>query len=201
MISTPGPGYGDSRGRETTTNRVRILFRMLARDFSIALRNIYLNKISGSFMVPQVARMFLYRLAGMRIDSFQVGPKCRIEGSPRNIRIGSGTYFNVDCYLEAVGSIDIGEGCAIGMQVMVVTSDHSRDEYGRWESEAVGHSVTIGDRVWIGARATILPGVTIGDDAIVAAGAVVTRDCAAAGMYAGVPARLVRELAIGSVPA
>jgi acetyltransferase-like isoleucine patch superfamily enzyme len=57
----------------------------------------------------------------------------------------------------------------------------------------VGRPITVEDGAWIGARAMIMPGVTVGAGATIAAGAVVTRDCVAGGTYAGIPARLIRE--------
>jgi acetyltransferase-like isoleucine patch superfamily enzyme len=172
---------------------------MLGRDAGIAFRNFYLNGVAGSFLVPAVVRKFLYRAAGMRVDSRLVSPHCRIDGSPRNIGIGASTYVNVGCYFEGVGAIAVGKDCALGMQVMVITSDHPRLQGGGWNPDAKGKAVIVGDRVWIGARATILPGVTVGDDVIIAAGAIVTRDCAAEGMYAGAPARRIRDIGARSV--
>ncbi|RFU22455.1 acyltransferase [Geodermatophilus marinus] len=134
----------------------------------------------------------------MAVDSFVVSPACRFEGEPRNVRIGARSYLNLECYIEAVAPVAIGADCAIGMQSMIITSDH-RGPDGSWRPEATGLPVSIGDRVWLGARVTVLPGVTIGDDVVVAAGAVVAADCRPGGVYAGVPARRVRE--IGGHPA
>lgn len=170
-----------------------LLLQMLRRDFSSATRNLYLNTFAGSLLVPGIARKFLYQAAGMRIESYVVDPHCRIDGPAKNISIGAGTYVNVECFLEGFGRIDIGKECAVGMQAMIITSDHLRDEDGRWDPDAVYRGVSIGDRVWIGARATILPGVTIGDDVIIGAGALVNRDCRAGQTYAGVPARRVSK--------
>ena len=100
------------------------------------------------------------------------------------LRLGSG-YVNHDTQILCFSSITIGDDVAIAEQVVIRDSDNH---------EVVGAPspptapVTIGDHVWIGMRATILKGVTIGDGAIVAAGAVVTRDVAPATLVAGVPA-------------
>lgn len=174
--------------------KIRTALRMVRLDVGIALRGLYFNQIVGSFFVPQILRKYLYRAGGIRTDSFMLAPHCRIEGRAGNISIGGGTYMNVGCYLEAVGRIDIGKECAIGMQAMFVTSDHPRHANGSWDSQATGRSIVVGDRVWIGARASILPGVSIANDVIIAAGAVVTRDCPRAGLYAGVPARRIRHI-------
>lgn len=169
------------------------LVQALRLDMRIFLRNIWFNRIAASFAVPKVLRRALYRAGGMAVRSYVVSPLLRVEGDPRNISIGARTYLNVGCYLEAVAPVQIGDDCAIGMQTLVVTSDH-RSPHGGWRQEATGLPVRIGNRVWIGARVMVLPGVTIDDDVIVAAGAVVTTDCASGGVYAGIPARRVRDV-------
>ncbi|WP_138758781.1 acyltransferase [Modestobacter altitudinis] len=172
---------------------LRLLAEQLRLDGRIFLRNLWFNRIAASFVVPKVLRRGLYRVGGMTVDSFAVSPMLRVEGDPRNVRIGGRTYFNLGCYIEAVAPVEIGSDCAIGMQALFITSDH-RAAGGGWVQTASGLPIRIGDRVWIGARVMVLPGVTIGDDVIVAAGAVVTADCAPGGVYAGVPARRVREV-------
>ncbi|MFJ6374559.1 DapH/DapD/GlmU-related protein [Pseudarthrobacter oxydans] len=80
------------------------------------------------------------------------------------------------------------------MRVTFVTSSHRIGSRERRAGAATSAPITVGDGVWIGAAAVVLPGVTIGEGVIVAAGAVVTSDCAPNGVYAGVPARRVKEL-------
>jgi len=157
-------------------------------------RNLYFNRLAASFAVPTALRRTLYRAGGMAVDSYAVSARLRVEGDPHNVRIGARTYLNLECYIEAVAPVEIGDDCSIGMQALVITSDH-RAPGGGWRQVATGLPVRIGDRVWIGARAVVLPGVTIGDDVVVAAGAVVAADCAPGGVYAGVPARRIREVA------
>ncbi|MCZ2803718.1 DapH/DapD/GlmU-related protein [Modestobacter sp. VKM Ac-2983] len=180
---------------EPSPSALRLLLASLRLDCRVFVRNLWLNRIVASFIVPKVLRRGLYRAAGMAVDSYVISPLLRVEGDPRNVRIGPHTYLNLGCYIEAVAPVEIGRNCSIGMEVLLITSDH-RAPGGGWVPEATGLPVRIGDRVWIGARATILPGVTVGDDVVVAAGAVVTSDCAPNGVYAGVPARRVRDLAV-----
>ncbi|MCW3040473.1 MAG: hypothetical protein JWM31_2378 [Solirubrobacterales bacterium] len=101
--------------------------------------------------------------------------------------LGSG-YANVGLSLACFERIEIGEGAAIGEQVMIRDSDNHQI-LGSGPATA---PIVVGDLVWIGARATILKGVTIGDGAVVAAGAVVNRDVPAGALVAGVPARVKR---------
>ena len=106
-----------------------------------------------------------------------------------NIRLGSGVFVNFGCiFLDVVG-ITVGEGCQIGPAVQVLTADHPRDPALRRQGFESGKPVRIGRNVWIGGGAIILPGVTVGDDAIIGAGSVVTRDVPTGATVAGNPAR------------
>ncbi len=105
-----------------------------------------------------------------------------------NIRIGSGVFANFGCvFLDVVG-IDIGDQCQIGSYVQILTADHPRDPALRAEGLECGRPIRLGRNVWVGSGAIILPGVTIGDDAIIGAGSVVTRDVPPGATAAGNPA-------------
>jgi maltose O-acetyltransferase len=105
-----------------------------------------------------------------------------------NIRLGHGVFINFGCiFLDVVG-IEIGDGCQIGAAVQVLTADHPRDPALRRQGLESGKPVRIGHNVWIGGGAIILPGVTVGDDAIVGAGSVVTRDVPVGVTVVGNPA-------------
>ncbi len=107
-----------------------------------------------------------------------------------NIRIGDGVFANFGCvFLDVVG-IDIGDQCQIGSYVQILTADHPRDPALRAQGFECGKPIRLGRNVWIGSGAIILPGVTVGDDAIIGAGSVVTRDVPPGATSAGNPARI-----------
>lgn len=106
-----------------------------------------------------------------------------------NIRLGRGVFLNFGCILLDVVAIEIGDLTQIGTMVQILTADHPRDPAMRRDGLERGVPVRIGQNVWIGSGAIILPGVTIGDDAVVGAGSVVTRDVAAGVTVKGNPAR------------
>lgn len=106
--------------------------------------------------------------------------------------IGSG-YINAGTQLRCMEQITIGEGCAIGRNVMIMDFDAHEITYDNGMKNRITAPVTIGTHVWIGAGATILKGVTIGDNAIIGAGSVVTRDVPPNTIVAGNPARIIRE--------
>ncbi|HEX8985093.1 MAG TPA: sugar O-acetyltransferase [Bryobacteraceae bacterium] len=110
-----------------------------------------------------------------------------------NIAIGRGVFLNFNCILLDVMPIRIGDGCQIGPGVQIYAADHPRDPGTRRRGLENGKPVTVGRNVWIGGGAILLPGITIGDDATVGAGSVVTRTVAAGTTVAGNPARQVER--------
>ncbi len=108
---------------------------------------------------------------------------CEPGGGP--LRIGDRTYLGHDVHLHAIDPVEIGSGVVLADGVFVASSDHHRTD--RHRVVASG-PIRIGDDVFVGQRAIILGGVTIGAGATIAAGAVVTRDVAAGEVVAGVPA-------------
>jgi acetyltransferase-like isoleucine patch superfamily enzyme len=144
-----------------------------------------------SFLIPVSLRRRLLRLAGLRIGAKVTGLKqCGFQSN--QVSIGDGSFVNARCQFEGFGRIDIGRDVFLGPQVMILTSTHDIDEDGRVERNPTCKPVRVGDRCWLGARATVLPGVTIGEGTIIGAGAVVTKDCKPGAVYVGVPARQLR---------
>jgi maltose O-acetyltransferase len=122
-----------------------------------------------------------------------VRPPFRCEfGTP--VSIGAGTFLNFDCVMLDVAPITIGAACQIATRVQLLTATHPVDPGPRragWES---GAPIVIGDNVWLGGGAIVCPGVSIGEDTVVGAGSVVTRDLPAGVVAVGSPARPVREI-------
>ena len=107
-----------------------------------------------------------------------------------NISLGSSVFLNFNCVILDIVPVRIGDDCQIGAGVQILTADHPRDARQRAEGLEFGRPITIGTNVWIGGGAIILPGVQIGDHAIIGAGSVVTRDVPAETVAVGNPARL-----------
>jgi maltose O-acetyltransferase len=109
-----------------------------------------------------------------------------------NIHLGAGVFLNFDCIILDVVAVRIGDGTQIGPGVQILTADHPRDPTERAAGLEWGRPITIGRNVWIGGGAILLPGVTVGDDAVIGAGSVVTLDVPAGATVAGNPARVLR---------
>ncbi len=117
--------------------------------------------------------------------------------------IGRNTAINEFNNIRAGGAtVQIGDGCLISQFVSIIGINHSIDSPGvtlrEAEWDTARRTICIGNDVWIGAGATVLPGVRIGDGAVIAAGAVVTHDIAAYAVAAGVPARVLRRRFLSS---
>lgn len=109
------------------------------------------------------------------------------------LSVGARTFINEGASVVSHDHVEIGEDCRIGELVGIFDTDHHEIDSASGIRRAPVH---IGDNVWIGRSAIILPGVTIGDNAVVAAGAVVTKDVPDATLVAGNPARIVRTLVV-----
>ena len=157
-------------------------------------RDIVLNTVLSSVLIPIPLRWKVYRLTGMRIEKSRICPN--VWFGNRNISIGAGTFINYRCVFNTAGGISIGRNCDIAMDVSFITSTHEAGTSQRRAGAPTSAPIRIGDGVWIGARAIIMPGVTVGDGAMIGAGAVVTKDCEANGLYLGVPARLASPLSV-----
>lgn len=142
-----------------------------------------------------ILRRFFYRLAGMTIKgNGKIHMGARIY-YPKGITIGSDTIIGEKATLDgrgqlpnSTGKIIIGEHTDIASEVMIWTSEHDLSSP-NWQ--AIEAPVTIGDYCFIGPRAIILPGVKIGKGAVVAAGAIVTKDVPAMAIVAGIPAKVI----------
>lgn len=113
--------------------------------------------------------------------------------SPSTISIDDYSMIGERCYIRGGGKIMIGKYCQMANNVIIVTTNHLLDKdlyYGNIENK----DVIIGNNVWIGSGAKIMPGVKIGDNSVVGAGAVVTKDVEADIIVGGVPAKLIKKL-------
>lgn len=170
---------------------VRVLRALRAR-LSTHVRDLVVNGIAASTLAPRSVRRRLYRLSGMDVRTSSISPRC-FFGGPR-VTVGSRTFVNYGCFFDCLAPIEIGRDCAIGMNAQFVTSTHQKGGPQRRAGPAFGAPIRIADGCWIGAGAIVLPGVSVGKGCVIAAGAVVTGDCPAHGLYAGNPARRIKDL-------
>ena len=148
--------------------------------------------INDSYHTDEELRALMSRLVGYKVDDgFRLFPPVYTDFG-KNIKIGKDVFVNSGCCFQDQGGVTLGDGCLVGHNVVFATLDHDKRPERRGDMTAA--PIVVGNDVWIGAHATILKGVTIGDGAIVAAGAVVTRDVPPNTIAAGVPARVVKTI-------
>lgn len=149
-------------------------------------------ELNGSYHPPEEIRKLMEQLTGRPLDqTFSMFPPFYTECG-RNIYIGKHVFINCCCHFQDQGGVYIGDGSLIGSFVVMATINHGQSPSERTDNRPA--PIHIGKNVWIGSHATILPGVTVGDNAIVAAGAVVTKDVPANTIVGGVPARKLKSI-------
>lgn len=144
-------------------------------------------------IVPNAVRILLLRLMGAH-----VGKRCLIYGSvkiyaPWNLTMGDAVCFGPRVEIYDKDTITIGNGVIVSQDAWLCTASHDITDP---RMALVLHPITIGSDVWIAARASVLPGVTIGDGGVVGACAVVAKDVPPCGVAVGNPARVVRTRTI-----
>ena len=150
------------------------------------------GELNGGYQEPARVRELLAQLTGKPVDeSVTVFPPFYSDFG-KNITLGQRIFINSGCKFQDQGGVVIGDDCLIGHNALLATLNHDLSPSRRADMHPA--PIVIGRNVWIGANATILPGVTIGDNAVVAAASVVTRDVPSDSIVVGSPARVVRSL-------
>ncbi len=161
----------------------------LARTMAITAR---LNRLS--FDDADEVRQLFGKLIGKTMDDgFRLIPPFYATGGA-DTRIGRNVFVNQNCTFYDLGGLDIGDDVMIGPNVSLITSGHPVEPSRRRDC-VVARPIAIGRNVWIGAGATIIGGVTVGENSVVAAGSVVTRDVPPDTLVGGNPARVIRSIA------
>jgi acetyltransferase-like isoleucine patch superfamily enzyme len=150
------------------------------------------GELNHGYQEPARVRELLSRLIGKPVDeSVTVFPPFYSDFG-KNITLGRGIFINAGCKLQDQGGIVIGDDSLIGHNTVMATLNHDLAPGRRADMHPA--PIIIGRNVWIGSNATILPGVSIGDNAVVAAAAVVTKDVPQNAIVVGSPARIVRSV-------
>ncbi|MFM2479897.1 DapH/DapD/GlmU-related protein [Celerinatantimonas sp. YJH-8] len=148
--------------------------------------------LNNAYHSPDEVRSLFSDLTGSEVDaSFTLFPPFYSDFG-KNIHVGKTVFINAGCKFQDQGGIRIGDGTLIGHNVVMATVNHGLSRAKRhWNFVA---PIIIGKDVWIGANVTILQGVTIGDDAVIAAGAVVTSDVLPGTVVGGIPAKFIKAI-------
>jgi len=150
------------------------------------------DKINNKYNTPQEIRKLMSELIGQELDEgFGLFPPFYTDCG-RNIHIEKNVFINSGCKFQDQGGVYIGENSLIGHNVVLATLNHDMDPYHR--ADLHPKPIHIGKRVWIGSGSMILPGITIGDNSVVGAGSVVTKDVPPNVIVAGNPAKFIKNI-------
>lgn len=149
-------------------------------------------RLNTAYHTPDEVRAMLTELFGYKVpETFRVFPPFYTDFG-KNIHVGEGVFINACCHFQDHGGVTLGDGCQIGHNVVFATLNHDTDPAKR--ANTYPAPIVLGKNVWVGSNSTILQGVTIGDNSIVAAGAVVTKDVPANTVVGGVPAKIIKQI-------
>ena len=140
-----------------------------------------------------VRRSLLDDLFGSTGENLRVEPPFRCDYG-YSVHVGDDVYANFGCVVLDVCRVEVGDRCLLGPGVHVYTATHPVDPAARAAGREYGKPVSVGDDVWLGGRAVVNPGVSIGDNAVVGSGAVVARDVPENAVVRGNPAEVVAEV-------
>lgn len=150
------------------------------------------GELNSRYHTPDEIRALLAQIWGQEIDpSVRMFPPF-YTAFGKFTKVGKGVFVNFGCTFLDRGGITLGDDVFIGPNVQLITENHPEQPQNR--RNVYARPISIGRKVWIGAGAIILPGVTVGENSIVGAGAVVKKDVPANVIVAGVPAKIVREI-------
>ncbi|MDE7296632.1 MAG: sugar O-acetyltransferase [Clostridia bacterium] len=149
-------------------------------------------EMNNTYRTPEELRKLFSELTGKEVDeTFGLFPPFYTDYG-QNITIGKNVFINSGCCFQDQGGIEIGDNVLIGQQVVLATLNH--DLLPQKRANMTPAPIKIGNGVWIGAHATVLAGVSVGNGAVVAAGAVVTKDVPANTVVGGVPAKIIKTI-------
>lgn len=178
--------YVPTRGPLNTEGMHRLMNEMSEEARRVTFR------LNSAWHSQEEIRALLGELFGRPVpDTLRVFPPFYSDFG-KNIHVGENVFINACCHFQDHGGVTLGDGCQIGHNVVFATLNHGLEPADRGTTYPA--PIVLGRNVWVGSNATILQGVTIGDNAVVAAGAVVSRDVPANTIVGGVPARIIKRI-------
>lgn len=161
------------------------------RDVSAETRRLCAEMNNGVYTDEEI-RNYMSGITGYEVDeSFSLFVPFTADFG-KNIKLGKNVFINSGCRFQDQGGITIGDGSLIGHNVVLATINHDYDPKNRGTMHL--QPIVLEINSWIGSNATILPGITIGENSIVAAGSVVTKDVPPNTIVAGNPAKFMSNL-------
>lgn len=174
-------------GKALDSDEIRVLMGEMSEE---ARRVTF--RLNSSYHTPDEVRGLLSELFGYAVpETLRVFPPFYSDFG-KNIHVGENVFINACCHFQDHGGVTLGDGCQIGHNVVFATLNHGLQP----EERGITYPapIVLGKNVWVGSNSTILQGVTVGDNAVIAAGAVVTSDVEPGTIVGGVPARFIKKI-------
>ena len=150
------------------------------------------DQMNNKYNTPAELRKWMSLLIGQEVDEgFGLFPPFFTDCG-LNIHLEKNVFINSGCHFQDQGGIYIGEGTFIGHNVILATLNHDLNPNTR--TDMFPKPIHIGKKVWIGSGAIVLPGVSIGDNSVIAAGSVVTKNVPENSVYGGNPAKFIKKI-------
>lgn len=155
-------------------------------------RRFFIVWIKRLYYFPSLALLLLklvyWRMRGCSVDKFTILWSLKLNGKGSNLYIGANTYLGSEVHIATHGRVNIGSGVVVNDHVVILTATHDLKD-GAWK--IIKKDVSIGDHAWIATRSMIMPGIKIGEGAVVGAGSVVRADVPDRAIVLGNPATIV----------
>lgn len=155
------------------------------------------RKLTGEFnqfsSTEEQRKNILRKLFGSAGENVHIEPSFRCDYG-YNIHVGNNFYANFDCLILDVCKVEFGDNCMLAPGVHIYTATHPLDPDERNSGKEFAKPITFGNNVWIGGRAVINPGITVGDNAVIASGSIVTKDVPANTVVGGNPAKVIKTI-------
>lgn len=159
------------------------------------IKNVLLNGVASSLLTPPILRRSIYKGMGYKIGKYSmIYHQCFCGAGKGKLTLGEHSYINYRCFLDLGNDIIIGNHVSIAFCCTFINSSHELGDEDQRAGKGTSSKIVIEDGCWIGARTTIMPGVTIKKGCVIGSNSLVLMDTEPNGLYAGHPAKRIKDL-------
>ena len=163
--------------------------------FAYNIKNILLNGIASSVFTPPILQRWIYNSLGYAIHkTSRIYPQCFCGAGKGKLKVGANTYINYRVFLDLGYDIVIGNNVSIAFNCTFINSTHEIGDANQRAGLGIVKKIIVEDGCWIGARTTIMPGVTIRKGCVIGSDSLVLADTEPNGLYVGHPAKRIKDL-------
>ena len=184
--------------KKITINKIINKLSFIKRKNIYNIKNILLNGVASSLFTPPILRKAIYKGMGYKIGKYSmIYHQCFCgagNGDKGKLTLGDCTYINYRCFIDLSEDIFIGNHVSIAFGCTFITSTHVLGDENQRAGKGKASKIVVEDGCWIGARTTIMPGVTIKKGCVIGSDSLVLTDTEPNGLYVGHPAKRIKDL-------